>query len=110
MNQYRSHTVMSKITSNKTALLALAVLGAALASFALVPTFAAQKAFAGGSGDDYCGCDNHDDHHYGGHDDHHDDHHDDYDHHHYKHHHKHHHHKSHHDYYDDEEDNCGCDY
>lgn len=69
MNYYLAYALMSGISANKTALLALVVLGAALASFAMVPTLAAQKAFAG---------DDHDDHDHDHHDC--DDHHDDHDH------------------------------
>jgi hypothetical protein len=44
---------MSKGTSNKTALLALVVVGAAIASFAMMPSLAGQKAFADGGGHDH---------------------------------------------------------
>ncbi len=80
MNYYLVYALMSSITANKTTLVALVVLGAALASFAIVPTLAAQKAFAGDDHDDHDhhDCDDHDHHDHDHHDhDHHDhDHHD----------------------------------
>jgi hypothetical protein len=64
---------MSQVTSNKTALLALVVVGAALASFATVSILAAQKAFAGGHDDDCCDYEHHDHHGHRGHHHDHDD-------------------------------------